>query len=94
MEDMEKIIKGKKITLYSKDKCASCERAIKTMTENKIDFEIIKLEQHEELVLEKAKIIRNAQMPFCEIDNTLYNTQNTMKIIEKKKKRESVEKNE
>lgn len=93
MEDMETIIKGK-ITLFSKSKCASCERAIKVLTENNIDFDIMKLEENEEYILEKARTIRNSQMPFCEIDNTLYNAQNTMKIIDYIKKKESVIKNE
>ena len=93
MENLEKIV-SKKIVLFSKNKCAACERAKEVLKEKNMDYEVMTIEEHEEYVMQKAKESRNAQMPFCEINGTTYNAQNTMEIINYIKQKESVEKNE
>ena len=93
MEQIETIVKHK-IVLFSKHKCPACERAKEVLKEKNMNYEVITIEEHEEYVMQKAKESRNAQMPFCEINCTIYNAQNTMKIINYIKQKESVEKNE
>ena len=93
MENLEQIIK-QKIVLFSKHKCAACERAKEVLKEKNMNYEVITMEEHEEYVMQKARESRNAQMPFCEINGKVYNAQNTMEIINYIKQRESVEKNE
>lgn len=93
MENLEQISK-KKIVLFSKNKCAACERAKEILKEKNANYEIMTVEEHEDYIMNKAKEIRNSQMPFCEIDGIPYNAQNTMEIINYIKNKESVEKNE
>ena len=93
MENLEKIV-SKKIVLFSKNKCPACERAKAILKEKNAEYEIMTIEENEDYILEKAKSIRNSQMPFCEIDGIAYNAQNTMEIINYIKQKESVEKNE
>ena len=93
MEQIETIVK-QKIILFSKNKCAACERAKEVLKEKNMNYEIITIEEHEEYVMQKARESRNAQMPFCEINGKIYNAQNTMEIINYIKQKESVEKNE
>ena len=93
MEQIETIVKHK-IVLFSKNKCAACERAKEVLKEKNIDYEVMTIEEHEEYIMQKARESRNAQMPFCEINGKVYNAQNTMEIINYIKQRESVEKNE
>lgn len=75
-----------KIILYSKKNCSLCERAKKILIEKKVKFETVMFEENEELVLSKAREIRNVNMPFAEIDGKLLNAQNTMIYIENIKK--------
>ena len=93
MEQIEAIVKHK-IVLFSKHKCPACERAKEVLKEKNMNYEVITIEEREEYVMQKAKESRNAQMPFCEINGTIYNAQNTMEIINYIKQKESVEKNE
>ena len=93
MEQIETIIKHQ-IVLFSKNKCAACERAKEILKEKNMDYEVMTIEEHEEYIMQKARESRNAQMPFCEINGKVYNAQNTMEIINYIKQRESVEKNE
>ena len=93
MEQIETIIKHK-IVLFSKHKCAACERAKEVLKEKNMDYEVMTIEEHEEYIMQKARESRNAQMPFCEINGKVYNAQNTMEIINYIKQMESVEKNE
>ena len=93
MEQIETIVKHK-IVLFSKNKCAACERAKEVLKEKNMDYEVMTIEEHEEYIKKKARESRNAQMPFCEINGKIYNAQNTMEIINYIKQRESVEKNE
>ena len=93
MEQIETIVKHK-IVLFSKHKCPACERAKEVLKEKNMDYEVMTIEEHEEYIMQKARESRNAQMPFCEINGKVYNAQNTMKIINYIKQRESVEKNE
>ena len=51
MEQIETIVKHK-IVLFSKNKCAACERAKEVLKEKNMDYEVMTIEEHEEYIMQ------------------------------------------
>ena len=77
---------GGKVILYSKQHCGNCDRAAAAFDSLGITFVTVKFEDDQETVLAKARAIKNMAMPFLEVNEVLYTTSETMKIIEELKK--------